>query len=70
MGEQGEAMLTKEEVAEFKRLVLEIYGVVLTDEEALDQGARLIQLIEQLMRYSPQLAFKAIDLNDKKEENG
>lgn len=60
-------MLTLEETEVFKKLVFEVYNVVLTDEEALDQGSRLIQLVEQLIKYSPQLAFKAIDLKNKKE---
>lgn len=43
-------MLTSEEVKEFKRLVLEVYNVVLTDEEAMDQGSRLIQLFELILK--------------------
>lgn len=47
-------MLTSEEVKEFKRLVLEVYNVVLTDEEAMDQGSRLIQLSELILRNKTQ----------------
>lgn len=47
-------MLTSEEVKEFKRLVLETYNVVLTDEEAMDQGSRLIQLFELILRNKTQ----------------
>ena len=43
-------MLTKEEVEEFKRLSLEVYNVILTDEEAMDQGMRLIQLFELILK--------------------
>lgn len=43
-------MLTKEEVAEFKRLALEVYGIKLKDEEAMDQGSRLIQLFELILK--------------------
>lgn len=44
-------MLTREEVEEFKKLVLEVYKVVLTDEEALDQGSRLVKLFELLLKH-------------------
>lgn len=43
-------MLTREEIEEFKKLVFEIYGIKLTDEEAADQGFRLIQLFELELR--------------------
>ncbi|MBI2085949.1 hypothetical protein HYT74_01260 [Candidatus Daviesbacteria bacterium] len=43
-------MLTHEEVVEFKRLVLEVYGIELTDAQALDQGSRLIMLFEGLIK--------------------
>lgn len=62
-------MLTQEEIEEFKRLLLEVYNVILTDEEALDQGSRLIQLIEQLIKYSPQLVSETINLDEKVVQN-
>lgn len=49
-------MLTEEELQEFKRLVLKNMGIELTDEEAMDQGSRLIQLYELLLK-------NRIDLN-------
>ncbi len=49
-------MLTEEEVQEFQRLVFKNIGIELTDEEAMDQGSRLIQLFELLLKYK-------IDLN-------
>lgn len=62
-------MLTKEEVEGFKRLVLKVYNVVLTDEEALDQGSRLIQLFEQLIKSSSQLASETINFDEKVVQN-
>lgn len=57
-------MLTEEEVKEFKRLVLKKMGIELTDEEAMDQGSRLIQLFELLLKNK-------IDLNpDIENEEG
>lgn len=44
-------MLTREEIEEFKRLVLEVYNIDLTDEQALDQGSRLVQLFELLLKH-------------------
>lgn len=42
--------LTGEEVKSFQRLVLKIYGKVLSNEEAYDQGSRLIMLFELMIR--------------------
>lgn len=44
-------MLTEVEIAEFKRLVLEIYGIKLTDTQVLDQGSRLITLYELMLKH-------------------
>ena len=62
-------MLTPEEASEFKELVKEVYGIELTDEEAMDQGSRLIQLFEQLAKYSSQLAFETINFDEKVVQN-
>jgi len=43
-------VLTRDEVLEFKRLVLEVYGDELTFEEANDQGSRLIRLFELILK--------------------
>lgn len=51
--------LTPEEVEEFKSLVLKEQGIVLTQEEALDQGSRLIALFEMLQKFEP------VQLSDK-----
>lgn len=48
------SILTSDEVNEFKRLVFEAYSVVLTNEEAMDQGSRLIQLFELILRNKTQ----------------
>lgn len=58
-------VLTNKELAEFKRIAFQIYGVKLTDSEALEQGSRLIQLFELLIKSKQQLASKAIILNKK-----
>ena len=42
--------LTKEEMEEFKRLTQEVYGDKLTDEQAYDQGSRLIMLFEMILK--------------------
>ena len=62
-------MLTQEEIEEFKKLVFEVYNITLTYEEAMDQGSRLIQLFEQLVKYSPQLASETINLGKKVVQN-
>lgn len=43
-------ILTEEEMQEFKRLVLKKYGIELTDEQAMDQVSRLVQLFELLLK--------------------
>lgn len=47
-------MLTPKEVDEFKRLAFEVYGIDLTDAEAMDQGGRLIQLFELILKMEKQ----------------
>ena len=42
--------LSKEEVEEFKKITLEVYSKELAYEEAADQGSRLIQLFELILR--------------------
>ena len=49
-------MLTRGEVEEFKKLVLDVYGKDLTDEEAEDQGSRLIHLYEEMLRNKTPIA--------------
>lgn len=55
-------MLTPEEVRMFKKLVMDVYHIVLTDEEATDQGSRLIQLFEIIKN-------KAISINTLENSN-
>lgn len=45
-----EKMLTNQEIEEFKKLSLEVYGIKLTNEQAMDQGSRLIQLFELILK--------------------
>lgn len=44
-------MLTQEEIQEFKKITKEVYGRELTDEEAEDQGGRLVTLFELLIKH-------------------
>lgn len=43
--------LTLEEIKEFQKITMELFGRELTDEEALDQGTRLAQAGELLVDY-------------------
>lgn len=56
-------MLTEQEVQEFKRIALEVYGIQLTDIEARDQGSRLIELFELLIKSRPKLANEPSNLD-------
>jgi len=40
------AVLSDTQIQEFKNLVHDIYGIELTDEEAEDQGLRLLRLVD------------------------
>ncbi|MCL5410001.1 MAG: hypothetical protein M1607_04040 [Patescibacteria group bacterium] len=42
--------LTEEEIQEFKQIVKKVYGIDLTDDEARDQGSRIILLFELLIK--------------------
>ena len=43
-------MLIKEEIEEFKKITFETKGLKLTDEQALDQGLRLVILFDLLIK--------------------
>lgn len=43
-------MLTREEVDEFRKVVFEVYGKELTYDEAENQGSRLIQIFELILK--------------------
>lgn len=59
------SMLAQSEVIEFKRLVLEAYGIRLTDKEAMDQGSRLICLFELLIREEKEKRITTINSYQK-----
>lgn len=62
-------MLTKEEIEEFKRITFEVKGLRLTDEQALDQGLRLVVLFdlfsnnENTVENSPVATYKIKEQN-------
>lgn len=43
-------MFTKKEIEELKQIVKKVTGREITDEEACDQGTRIIQLFELFQR--------------------
>jgi len=43
-------VLTKKEIDEFKKITFETMGLKLSDDEALDQGLRLIVLFELILK--------------------
>lgn len=61
--------LTPEEVQEFKRLAQEAYGLNLTDEEAKDQGSRLIMLFEMMLKAKRKDTFEARNYQPKVVQN-
>lgn len=67
-------ILTEEEMQEFKRLVLKKYGIEMTDEQAMDQGSRLVQLFELLLKnkidLGPEPNLNLDDSKERSENNG
>lgn len=61
--------LTTEEVQEFKKLALEVYGLNLTDDEAKDQGSRLIMLFEMMLKAKRKDPFEARNYQPKVVQN-
>lgn len=61
--------LTTEEVQEFKRLAQEVYGLNLTDEEAKDQGSRLVMLFEMMLKAKRKDLFEARNYQPKVVQN-
>lgn len=46
----NDGFLTKSELEQFKKIVLEDYGVELTDEEALEQAIPLVTFFEAVFK--------------------
>ena len=47
---KDKSTFTKEEIEEFKEIVLKEYGVKLTDEQAFEQGYALVSLVETVIK--------------------
>ena len=62
-------MLTKEEISEFKKITFEIKGLKLTDEQALDQGLRLVVLFDLLSKNSHTVKENPVATYKTKEQN-
>lgn len=58
-------MIAKDALVEFKELYLKEYGVKLTDQEAVELGSRLVNMIKAV--YGSDLP--KIDKEVKKEKN-
>lgn len=55
-------MLTPQEIQEFKTITKKVKGIVLTDEEADDQGSRLIRSFELLVNSDKASNLKSLKL--------
>ena len=62
-------VLTREEIDEFKRITFETKGVRLTDEKALDQGLRLVVLLDLLIKREHRVENSAVATRKSEEEN-
>ena len=62
-------MLTKGEIEEFKKITLETKGIKLTDEQALDQGLRLVVLYDLIMKNEQSSSNDTVATYEPKEEN-
>ena len=62
-------MLTKEEINEFKKITFEIKGLKLTDEQALDQGLRLVVLFDLLSKNAYTVKTSPVATDTTKEQN-
>ncbi len=61
-------MLTRLETEVFKKLVLEVYGVELSDLQAEDQGFRLVKLFELMLKHK--ISPMDIEKTGGKVQNG
>lgn len=61
-------MFSSEAVEEFKTLYLKEYGIVLTNDRALDLGIKLIRLVKAV--YGPDIPKKWISKIDRDKKEG
>lgn len=68
---QTMAVLTPEEILEFKKITKEVKGLDLADEQAIENGTRLIYLAELLIFYEKygNLSEKAVEPEEKPEDS-
>lgn len=59
-----EPYLTQEEIDQFKKIFKKVYGIELTDEQALNQGSRLVKSFELDLIHK-----KHLENPFKKEQN-
>ena len=62
-------MLTDEEIQEFKKITFETKGLKLNDEQALDQGLRLVVLFDLILKNEQSNSNNAVATYEAKEEN-
>jgi hypothetical protein len=62
-------MLTREEVEEFKKITFETKGLKLNDEQALDQGIRLVILFDLILKNEQPNRSNTVASYEAKEEN-
>lgn len=62
-------MLTPAEVEEFKKITQEVKGVNLTDDQALDQGIRLVILFDLMNKKEHSTANQQLHPAEPKSKN-
>ena len=62
-------MLTREEIQEFKKITYETKGLKLDDEQALDQGLRLVVLFDLIIKSEQSISKDTVATLEAKEEN-
>lgn len=64
-------MITEQDLAEFKQITLEEYGVVISNEKAVEELTALVNMVQSITQ--PQgnslISKDAVDLNIQKEQS-
>ena len=66
---RGGSVLTKDEIEEFKKITLETKGLKLNDEQALDQGLRLVILFDLILKNEQPIKINPVATYKTKEQN-
>lgn len=61
-------VIDQADLEELRQIYLKHYGTLLTDEQVLDLGTRLVELLKVIARPIPQVDKKEVKINNGRDD--